>query len=97
MKRTMRVFENIHGHESVMDAREDGTFWCDSHDDYFPISLPFEADVTMMPAEDVTEKRIDNLETAKKQAHANWLTIAAAFDDKIAKLRAIPHMPEAES
>ena len=97
MKRTMQLFETIDGYENIQEANQDGSYWCDSDSDYFPISLPFEVNVTMLPVEDVTEKRIDNLETAKEVAHANWLTIAAAFDDKIAKLRALPHLPEAQS
>ena len=91
MKITMRIYESDHG-SHIIEAREDGTFWCDDHDDYFPVSQPFDVDVIMLPAEDVTERRIDGLEKAKAKAHANWLTVAATFDDKIAKLRAIPHI-----
>ena len=92
MKQTMQVWETNNGGEHVMIARKDGTFWCDNHSDYFPTSQTFEADVFPLPIEDVTGKRIDGLEAAKEKAHAEWLTIAAAFDDKIAKLRAIPHL-----
>lgn len=94
MKRIMRLFENKYGSESIIAIKEDGSCWADSDEDYFPVSLPFEVDVTMMPADEVTENRIDSLECAKKEAHAKWLTIAAAFDDRIAKLRAIPHLEE---
>ena len=94
MKRTMRIYESGCGLESVFVLAEDGTCFADRHDDYFPTSEPFEVDVTMLPVEEVTEKRIGNLEAAKAEAHANWLTIQASFDDKIAKLRALPHLDE---
>ena len=93
MKRTLRIYEGQHG-EHVLDIKPDGTCWADGHDEYFPVSEPFEVEIVMLADEDVMESRISNLEHAKAEAHANWLTIAAVYDDKIAKLRALPHLPE---
>lgn len=91
MKRKFKIYEGSCG-EHILSVNEDGTCWADAHGEYCAISEVIEVDAVMLPAEDVTEKRIDILEKSRKEAHANWLSIAAAFDDKIAKLRAVPHL-----
>ncbi len=97
MKRTMQIFESDDGHEIIVEAYTDGKFWCADRDDYFPVSQPFEVDVQIISDDVLTKKRINCLETDKTAAHAKWLSIAAAFDDRISKLRAIPHLQEDES
>jgi len=92
MKRKFKIYGSNHG-ENVLDLDKDGTCWADDHDDYFATSEAFEVDIVMLPAEDVTLRHIDVLINEKEKAREKWLSIAAHFDDRIAKLRALPHLP----
>lgn len=92
MKRKFKVYDGNYG-QHILELKEDGTCWADDHDDYIAVSEAFENDVVMLPEEKTTYLRIDMLINEKEKARAEWLAVAAHFDDKIAKLRALPHLP----
>ena len=94
MKQSIRMYTDASGYEAIRVLTEDGTCWCDNSDDYIPTSEPLTVEWNLLPTEDITIKQINALERNKSAAYAKWLTIAATFDDKIAKLRAIPHLEE---